>query len=119
MEQDRNYSFINDILSEINNIRDFIEGITEDEFLEDLKSKYAVAKSIENIGEATKSVPDTFKIENPEIPWAKMYGVRNRITHEYTNTDFKIVWHIATLELPKVEQLLEQALLEHLSLPRH
>lgn len=35
-----------------------------------------------------------------EIPWADMYGLRNRIAHEYFGIDFGIIWKITKDFLP-------------------
>jgi uncharacterized protein with HEPN domain len=37
---------------------------------------------------------ESFKKDNPEIPWNKMRGFRNRIIHEYFGIDLEIVWQI-------------------------
>jgi len=32
---------------------------------------------------------------DPEIPWRKMYGLRNLIAHEYFGIDYEMIWEIA------------------------
>ena len=47
-------------------------------------------------------------IQHPEIPWAKMRGMRNRMAHGYFDTNLEIVWDTVRLSLPELErQLLE------------
>ena len=48
----------------------------------------AVARNFEIIGEAAKNVPKDVQDRYPEIPWRKMYGLRNLITHEYFGVDY-------------------------------
>jgi len=39
----------------------------------------AVVRNFEIIGEASNNLPDEIKDKYPEIPWRKMYGLRNLI----------------------------------------
>lgn len=48
------------------------------------------------IGETIKAVDDkthqTLFAAYPEIPWRKVIGLRNVISHEYANIDYDIIW---------------------------
>ncbi len=44
----------------------------------------AIIRNFEIIGEASKNTPAEIKKKYPEIPWRKMYGLRNLIAHENT-----------------------------------
>ena len=35
----------------------------------------------------------------PKIPWKKMYGLRNLISHEYFGIDYEMLWEIASVNL--------------------
>ncbi len=41
----------------------------------------AVVRNFEIIGEASKKIPTDIQDKYPEIPWRKMYGLRNLIAH--------------------------------------
>ena len=43
----------------------------------------------------------------PEIPWREMYGLRNRIVHDYEGVNLMLVWEIITEDLPELEQVLQ------------
>lgn len=43
----------------------------------------AVLRNLAVVGEAVKSLPDDFKHEHEEIPWASIAGLRNVVVHEY------------------------------------
>lgn len=36
----------------------------------------------------------------PEIPWDVMYGMRNRIIHDYFEVDLDVVWQTIQRDLP-------------------
>ena len=61
----------------------------------------AIIRNFEIIGEASKNVPAEIKNKCPEIPWKKMYGLRNLIAHEYFGIDYEMIWEISKNNLPQ------------------
>lgn len=49
--------YLQDILDSINEIRDFTEGMSFDDFAADKKTINAVLRSIEVMGEASRKIP--------------------------------------------------------------
>ena len=43
----------------------------------------AVLRNLAVVGEAVRSLPDDFKQEHADIPWASIAGLRNVVVHEY------------------------------------
>lgn len=72
------------------------------DYKNDIKTKRAVERNIEIIGEAvnriTKEKPD-FKIENSR----NIIGTRNRIIHSYDNIADEMIWSIVINSLPKLK----------------
>ena len=70
-----------------------------EQFAADLKSRLAIERLLEIIGEATNQLlkisPDT-PISNAR----KIIGLRNRITHAYDDIDEVILWEVVTEYLP-------------------
>ena len=70
-------------------------------FLQDTRTQDAV--SIEIIGEAankTRIADPAFAADNPQIPWDLIYGMRNRIVHDYFEVDLEVVWQTVQKDLP-------------------
>ena len=61
----------------------------------------AIIRNFEIIGEASKNIPVDVQKKYPEIPWKKMYGLRNLISHEYFGIDYEMIWEIAKNNLPQ------------------
>ena len=61
---------------------------------------FAVVRAVEVIGEAAAKVSDPTRTANPDIPWAAMVGMRNRLIHGYFDIDTEIVWKTVSLEIP-------------------
>jgi uncharacterized protein with HEPN domain len=59
--------------------------------LEDISSNrtlaYAICRSLEIVGEATKNVPEELRIKYPLVEWRKMAGIRDKIIHDYFGID--------------------------------
>jgi uncharacterized protein with HEPN domain len=83
----------------------FVTGISKDEFLNDRRTQNAVVMSLIVLGEASTKVMDLypeFAARHALVPWRKMRGMRNRITHGYFETNFELVWDTVTTALPEL-----------------
>ena len=58
--------------------------------------------SLMQVGELVNELDVSFKEINPNIPWAKMYGLRNRIAHRYDNIKNDVVWDIISMNIPEL-----------------
>jgi uncharacterized protein with HEPN domain len=96
--------FIKDILENISYIKLFSKGLTRDKFLEDKLRQNAVIRSLEIIGEAVKNIPGSFREKYPAIPWKKIAGMRDIITHGYFRVDLDAVWNIIKKDLSRLEK---------------
>jgi uncharacterized protein with HEPN domain len=75
--------------------RSYVEGIDRALFLDNRMVQQAVILNLIVIGEAAVQIeteyPD-FAAANSAVPWKKLRGMRNRMTHGYFDTDLEIVW---------------------------
>ena len=72
----------------------------------------AFIRSIEIIGEASKSIPDEFKEEHDGIPWKLMAGMRDILIHRYSGVDLKIVHDIVQNQIPRLQNDIETLITE-------
>lgn len=68
----------------------------------------SMVKSIEIIGEAASKVTDETKKRFPEIPWANMIAMRNRLIHAYFDIDLDVLWGTIADDLPPLIDALEK-----------
>jgi uncharacterized protein with HEPN domain len=95
--------YIQDILDSIQDIENFIQGMNYEEFRDDRKTINAVIRSIEIIGEASKKIPKSLRDSQPEIPWKKMAGMRDKLTHAYFGIDLEIIWKVVSEEIIQIK----------------
>jgi len=94
----------------MNRIAEYIEGFSFVEFKKDYKTVDAVIRNFEIIGEASKNVPNFIKEKYPDVPWAEMYLLRNKVSHEYFEIDHEIIWDVASNYLPDNKSQIEDIL---------
>jgi uncharacterized protein with HEPN domain len=104
-------TWLYDILNAINEIEGFFVD-TPKEFLHyqnDLRTKRAVERNIEIIGEAMNRIlkqNESIEITNSK----KLVDVRNRIIHGYDSVSDDIIWGIVIKHLPLLQSEVEQLL---------
>ena len=102
--------YLKDILLNMGDAEEFIQGFSYDQFVSDKKTLNAVLRSIEVIGEAAKQVPDEIRVKYPSVPWKEMAGMRDKIIHFYFGVDREAVWLVVKERIPGLKPLIEQIL---------
>lgn len=82
----------------------------KDKFMYDYVLQDVTVRNLEVIGEAVKSLSMKLRNKNHHIPWRSMTGLRDVLAHEYFRIDLEIVWHVATVEIPKIKSDIERLL---------
>ena len=93
-------AFIGHVVMAMRFVADFIDGMTLDDFLADRKTRDAVIRNCEVIGEAIEHVPDDFRTTHPEVDWQGLAGLRDVLIHQYFGVDYVALWNIVANECP-------------------
>lgn len=96
------------ILTEIGNMEKIIAGKKADDLMDDLILERAVSMTLQMISEKVGKITDEFQQRHTQIEWARIKGLRNRISHEYENLDFDIIFSAATESLQESKEKLLQ-----------
>jgi uncharacterized protein with HEPN domain len=70
----------------------------------------ALTRAVEIVGEAAHHVSAEGQHRYPELPWAEMVGMRNRIIHAYFEVDFDVLWETVADDFPGLCSELEAVL---------
>jgi len=112
MVQDKDKTYLQHILDEIDKVEVFLSGVDEKTFTvtDTTEKHYAVVRSLEIIGEAASRISSELRNEHPEIKWGSMIGMRNKIAHEYLDVDYQVVWETACFNLPPLRESIQNLL---------
>ena len=59
------------------------------------------------LSENAKKLSDEYKEKRGYIPWNAMYGLRNRIVHDYGNVDLNIVFETLKNDIPELLEMIK------------
>jgi uncharacterized protein with HEPN domain len=98
-------TWLYDILQSINEVDSYYENKQRIfvEYLTDIKTKRAIERNLELIGEAVNRIrkkDKNFRLDNAE----KIIATRNRIIHGYDKISDDLVWSIVINHLPKLKE---------------
>ena len=88
----------------------FVDGRSRQDLNADEMLLFALVRAVEVIGEAANKVSAAGRAELPDIRWAAIVGMRNRLVHAYADVDRDILWSTVLYELPGLRSRLAQAL---------
>ena len=103
----RDDAYLLDMLIAAREAREFSEGVTWDEFRDSSLHQHAVAKALENIGEAARKVSQETRAAYPEIPWEQIINLCHRIAHDYFHLNLVRIWDIVQREIPSLIEMIQ------------
>jgi uncharacterized protein with HEPN domain len=78
----------------------FAAGRRREELESDMMLQFALVRALEIVGEAAARVSEDRRTAHPEVPWANIVGMRNRLIHGYFDVDLEILWRTVNDSLP-------------------
>lgn len=103
----RDEAYLLDMLLAARQALEFSRGLTWEQFQGSLLHQHAIAKALENIGEAARKVSVETRETHPAIPWPQLVALRHRIAHDYFHLDLLRVWEIVQHDVPALIALVE------------
>jgi uncharacterized protein with HEPN domain len=100
----RDHASLLDIAKAARLTLEFVAGISQQEFEADQKTQSAVLYQISILGEAVKRLSPEFRSLYPDIPWAAMAGMRDKLIHDYEGVDVERVWLTLQSSIPNLLQ---------------
>lgn len=103
------------MLEAADRVLEYTAGATEEQFFANQMLQDAVVRNIEIIGEAAKNLLEAgpeFAARYPSIPFAQIYGMRNRVSHGYFAVSAAMIWDSVRIDVPNLRQQIVNVLRE-------
>jgi uncharacterized protein with HEPN domain len=103
----RDLQFLLDMLQSAELVATYTSGCSKDQFVEDIQLQDSVIRRLLVIAEAARRVSEATRQTLPNIAWAEINGMRNRLVHEYDDVNLNIVWDVIQTEIPTTIAILK------------
>ncbi|HEX8251811.1 MAG TPA: HepT-like ribonuclease domain-containing protein [Thermoanaerobaculia bacterium] len=97
---------LDDMLREARTALEFTDGLSEEDFLRDRKTQYAVVRCLEIIGEAASRVSAEARVALPSIPWSEVIAQRHIAIHHYGKLRMPRIWSTIREHVPALVETL-------------
>jgi uncharacterized protein with HEPN domain len=103
----RDQAAIVDIIESIKLIFHYTDQVDQKTLAINIEKQDAILHRIAIIGEATKRLSKDFREQHSTIPWKKIAGMRDIITHDYDEVDLTEIWTVINENLPQLLKYIE------------
>ena len=90
----RNSVIVEKLIAYTDKILAYCEGANYESFAADSKLVEACVFNLSQMRELANPIGDDFPQAHAEIPWRLLYGLRNRIVHDYEGVNMQLIWEI-------------------------
>lgn len=98
----KNDIIIEKIIKYVNKVINYTENCTYENFSENTVLVEACVFNLGQIGELSNKIDRDFQDMHKDIPWKVLYGLRNRIVHDYEGVNLILIWEIIRNDLPEL-----------------
>ncbi len=106
MKDDAYYS--GKMLRDLRYVKQHMEGISESVFSENEILQDAMMFRLIQISESARKMSEEYKACHEQIPWVDVFGLRNRIVHDYGTVDLHIVYTTLTSDVSDLISMIEE-----------
>lgn len=99
-----------DIRDNIRLAKGFVEGLSYEDFRDNVLVFYGVTRCLEIISEASKRLPAELKERHSHIQWSAIAGAGNVYRHDYEAVEQLLIWGTVHERLPELLAVVEQEL---------
>jgi uncharacterized protein with HEPN domain len=104
---------LKDMKQSISDIRSLLAGKSLKELRDHRPMKAAFERFLEILSEASRHVPDEWKVDFPQIPWRQISDLGNFLRHGYDKVNLDIIWSIYQDDLDALERAVDALLDRH------
>jgi uncharacterized protein with HEPN domain len=94
----------------IRELQAIFQNISYLDLVNDPLRMHAAVRLFEILGEASGKLSTEFRQTHPDIPFADMIGMRNKLIHHYFEVDLAVLWQTYEEDIPELQTTLLAAL---------
>ena len=106
--------YLNHILEAIRRVREYTQGLSEQDFYSNHLIQDAVIRNFEIMGEAARNAErrgkDQLELQDKLRLFREVYWMRNVLTHGYFQINLSIVWNAIQGDIGNLEQEIQEVL---------
>ena len=92
--------YVQRITNDLRFIREHMKDVTMPLFEANPVLQDSMMFRLVQVSENAQKLTDRFRVSHPSIPWRDVYGLRNRIVHDYGAVDLQIVYSTLNDDVP-------------------
>jgi uncharacterized protein with HEPN domain len=100
----RDELYVADLVDNTRAIREYLDGISREQWDQDRVRRDAVVYRLLLLGETASALPDILRERYPDVAWRQIRAFCNLAVHKYFGVDWAVVWKIAQDEVLLEEQ---------------
>lgn len=104
----KNDVIIGKMLGYIEKIEKYSEDMSYEDFMKNDLIVEACVFNLSQMGELAHKLDEAYREKHSNIAWKQIYGLRNRIVHDYEGVNLKLVWEIIEYDLPELKENLKE-----------
>lgn len=104
----KNDIIVSKMLGYIEKILKYSANMSYEDFVKNEMVVEACVFNLSQIGELANKLENAFRQEHKHIAWKQIYGLRNRIVHDYEGVNLRLVWEIIESDLPDLRDKLKR-----------
>ena len=96
---------LNHMVEAIERVHRYVQNLSHQGFLEDEKTQDAVLRNFVVLGKAAHNIEchhATLAAAHPEVPWAELQALCNRVAHEHFKVNCDLLWKTIHTDLPQL-----------------
>jgi uncharacterized protein with HEPN domain len=90
------------ITDALNSAIRFTQGRRREDLDHDEMLAFALVHALQIVGEAVSKISVETRDKHPQIPWARIIGMRHRLVHAYFDINLDLLWTTATEAAPEL-----------------
>ena len=106
----QNETVVSKMIDIIEKIQKYVQEYDYNSFCESDIVVEACVFNLGQLGELVNRIDGEYEEAHTEIPWRQIYGLRNRIIHDYEGINLRLIWEIINDDMPELKNKLEELL---------